>query len=90
MTGVVRYRNDDRPDPVEVYQKVVAIVDHLMDFKRSLANQKLMCELTACSIIGTYFLGAFSVIGYLWPNGDKGSGKTQYLPMFCEMGTSGK
>jgi hypothetical protein len=88
--GVVRYRRGDRPHPVEVFLKVVDVVDHFMDFKRSLASQQLMCELSACSILATYFLGAFSVIGYFWPNGDKGSGKTQYLLMYCEMAYLGQ
>jgi hypothetical protein len=88
--GVVRYRRGDRPDSIETFRKIVAVVDHFMDFKRSLASQESMCELTACSIMATYFLGAFSVIGYLWPNGDKGSGKTQYLLMFGEMAYLGQ
>lgn len=89
-TGVMRYRAGERPNPIEVYLKLVAMVDHFMDFKRSLASQELMCELTVCSIVATYFLGAFSVIGYLWPNGNKGSGKTQYLLMFCELAYLGQ
>jgi hypothetical protein len=88
--GVIQYRRGHRPDAIETFRKMVAVVDHFMDFKRSLASQELMCELTACSIMATYFLGAFSVIGYLWPNGDKGSGKTQYLLMFCEMAYLGQ
>ena len=33
----------------------------------------------ACYILATWFLDAFTVIGFLWPNGDRGSGKTQLL-----------
>jgi hypothetical protein len=50
-----------------------------MDFQRSLAPQETLCELVACYVFATYFLEAFTVIGYLWPNGDRGSGKTHFL-----------
>jgi hypothetical protein len=59
-----------------VFWRLVAVIDTSLDFSRSLASQEEMCELVACYILATYFLEAFSVIGYLWPNGDKGSGKT--------------
>ena len=35
-----------------------------------------MAELVACYILATWFLDAFNVIGFLWPNGDRGCGKT--------------
>ena len=83
--GVVAYRGGDRPDPVELFKKLVAVVTRFMDFKRSLASQEAMCELVACFIISTYTLEAFNVIGYLWPNGDKGAGKTTFLHTVCEL-----
>ena len=83
--GVVTYRRGDRPDPVEVFKKLVEVVNRFMDFKRSLASQDTMCELVACYIIATYTLEAFNVIGYLWPNGDKGAGKTTFLLIVCEL-----
>jgi hypothetical protein len=38
-----------------------------------------MSELVACWITGTYLLDSFDVVGYLWPTGERGSGKTQLL-----------
>ena len=49
-----------------------------------------MCELIACYIMATYFLPAFKVIGFLWSNGDRGSGKTQLLNVVCEMAYLGQ
>jgi hypothetical protein len=39
----------------------------------------------ACYILATWFLDAFTVTGYLWPNGDRGSGKTQLLILIAEL-----
>src|SRR5262249_34726425 len=38
-----------------------------------------MTKFVACWIMATYFLDAFSVVGYLYPTGEKGSGKSQFL-----------
>jgi hypothetical protein len=44
-----------------------------------------MAELVACYIMATYLLEGFSVASNLWPNGDRGSGKTQLLVVVCEL-----
>lgn len=49
-----------------------------------------MCEMTAAWIISTYFLDAFDVVGYLWPSGEKGSGKTQFLNTVSRIAFLGK
>lgn len=49
-----------------------------------------MSELVACYILATWFLDAFSVIGYLWPNGERGSGKTQLLTIIAELSYLGQ
>ena len=36
------------------------------------------------------FLDAFNVTGYLWPNGERGSGKTQLLTLIAELGYLGQ
>ncbi len=88
--GVKRYVAGDRPDPSVVFTKIADIIDHFMDFNRSLADQQTMSKMVACYVIGTYMLDAFNVIGYLWPNGDKGSGKTHLLATTSELAYLGE
>ena len=83
--GVKRYLNGARPSPADVFGQVVEVVDRFMDFSRSLADQRTMCELCACYVMATYFLDGFNVIGYLWPTGDRGTGKTRLLFVITEM-----
>jgi hypothetical protein len=75
--------NGHHIDPVEVFKRIVGIVDLFFDFKRSLASQRLMCELTAAYIFATWFIEAFTVAGYLWITGGRGSGKTQLLNLIA-------
>ncbi len=65
------------------------IVDHFVDFDLSIADQHEMSELAALYVFATYFLDAFSVIGYLRPTGDYGVGKTQLLSVIAELGHLG-
>lgn len=88
--GVKRYRKGDRPDPATVFEQVKAVADHFMDFERSLGSQAEMAELGACYVMATYFLDAFSVIGYLWSNGEPGSGKTHLLHVISQMAYLGQ
>jgi hypothetical protein len=83
--GLKRYRDGERPAPADVFKRVVAVVDRFMDFDRSFANQRTMAEFVACYIMATYFLDAFQVMGYLWPNGETASGKTHLLRTVCEL-----
>ncbi len=76
-------------DPCEVFRQVVDVINRFIDFDRSLADQQLMSELVACSILSTWFLEAFNVIGFLWPTGESGSGKTQLLTIISELGYLG-
>src|SRR5262249_62354826 len=48
------------------------------------------CELSACFVMATYLLDGFNVVGYLWPNGDKGSGKTNFLSVVTEVAHLGQ
>ena len=89
-TSVKRYLEGQRPDPADVYTRAVEIIDHFMDFKRSLAGQRVMAELASCYVFATYFLDAFNVIGYLWPNGERGSGKTHFLHTVTELAYLGQ
>lgn len=83
--GVKRFVEGNRPDPADVFEQVVGVVDYFMDFARSLAPQRTMCEFVACYVFASYFLDAFYVAGYLWTSGDSGAGKTECLITVTEL-----
>jgi hypothetical protein len=83
--GVKAYSAGERPDPVDVFSRVRSVIDTFVDFDHSLAEQNTMAEFIACYVIHTYFLDAFNVTGFLWPNGERGSGKTQLLFAITEL-----
>lgn len=85
-----RYLAGYRPDPLSVFERVRDTIDAFVDFNRSLATQETMAEMVACYTLATWMLPAFSVIGFLWPNGDRGCGKTQLLLTVCEMAYLGQ
>ncbi len=77
-TGVQRFTKGYRPNAADVFQRVSSVFDRFLDFSRSFASQSEMCELSACFSLMTWFQAVFTVLGYPWPNGDKGSGKTKW------------
>jgi hypothetical protein len=83
--GVKAYRDGHRPNPQGVFRRMADVIDRFIDFDRSLADQRTMAELCACYALATWFLDAFNVIGFLWPGGDRGSGKTQLLTVIAEI-----
>lgn len=83
--GMKAYAAKYRPKPALVFQQVKDVVNRFIDFDHSLADQETMSELVACYILATWFLDAFTVTSYLWPNGDRGSGKTQLLLVVAEL-----
>lgn len=83
--GALRYLHGERSDKMDIFNRVVDVVDRFIDFDKSLADQRTMSEMVALYVMGTYFLPAMTVVGYLWPNGERGSGKTQLLFTICEM-----
>jgi hypothetical protein len=88
--GVKRYLAGERPNPAEVFGRTVQVVDSFLDFARSLAPQETMCELVACYVLSTYLLDAFHVVGYVWPNGERGTGKTSLLQVVVELAYLGQ
>ena len=88
--GVRAYIQGQRPNPVDTFAKIVAVINRFLDFDRSLGDQQSMAELIGCYIMGTYLLDAFNVIGFLWPNGEAGSGKTNLLIVVTEMAYLGQ
>ena len=45
--GVKAYIAGERPDPLDVFSRIVAVVNRFVDFDRSLADQQTMAELVA-------------------------------------------
>jgi len=88
--GVKAYRAGYRPEPLDVFRRLVSLIDRFMSFDRSLAEQNTMCELLGCYILSTWFLDAFDVIGFLWPNGTHGTGKTKLGILVCEVAYLGE
>jgi hypothetical protein len=88
--GVKRYLAGERPDPAEVFARLVSVVDRFIDFARSLADQRTMCELVAAYVLASYLLDAFHVVGYFWPNGERGAGKTTFLQVVTELAYLGQ
>jgi hypothetical protein len=83
--GLKRFMAGERSDPGKVFDRVKAIVNHYMDFDRSLGTQSELVELSALYVLVTYLLDAFNVVGYLWPSGDKGTGKTKKLIVITDL-----
>jgi hypothetical protein len=75
---------------LDTFLKVVDVVNRFLDFDRSLGDQQSMAELIGCFVMASYLLDAFNVIGFLWPNGEAGSGKTNLLIVVTEMAYLGQ
>jgi Domain of unknown function (DUF3854) len=88
--GLVSYRRGKRPTLASLFQKLVEVISFFIDFEQSLAPQLVMCQLVACYIVATWMLEAFTVIGYLWPTGEPGSGKTQLMNIVTELSYLGQ
>jgi hypothetical protein len=72
--GVEAYRRGERPEPGDVFGRLVACYDAFVDFGRSLAAQGTMCELWACLSLATWLTDAFTLVPYLWIAGERGCG----------------
>lgn len=88
--GVNAFRKGRRPDPAAVFEQLTRVINHHVVFVRSLGEQAAMAELLATYTLHTWMLDASSVAGYLWFNGEKGSGKSWALKMCCQVGFSGQ
>ena len=88
--GVRRYQKGERPNPATVFARLIDVVGTFLDFERGLAPQQQMAEMIACYVMASYLLDAFDVAGYLWANGQMGSGKTNLLVVITELGYLGQ
>ena len=83
----IRHIVDQEPllDLKEVFGSVRDSIDRFVAFDDMLGTQMEMSEFLACWTIATYATQAFGTVGYLWPTGEKGSGKTQCLKTVVRM-----
>lgn len=88
--GYKRLCAGEQTDGTTLFRRVVDVFDHFLDFSMSLADQVAMCELLATYVVATWLSDAFAVFPYLWPNGDKGSGKTKCLNLLSSLSYLGQ
>ena len=88
--GINSFINGNRPNPKDVFRCLIQVIDTFIDFNKSLADQRIMCEFVTCWILSTWFLDAFNVIGYLWISGERGSGKTDLLGLLSQLSYLGQ
>lgn len=88
--GIKNYLKGYRPDPKYIFDRIVRVINQFLDFDNSLADQNTMAEFLACYILATWFLDAFNVIGFLWANGERGTGKTNLLIIVAELSYLGQ
>ena len=77
--GFQDYLSGYRPDPKAVFEDLLSCIDAFVSFESFAESEATYLKLVACWTLGTYFMEAFTTVGYLWPNGERGSGKTQLL-----------
>lgn len=86
-------KNFRRKPVVEIstlFRNIADVFDKFLDFDGSLADQRTMCEMAACFAIATWFIEAFNAAGYIYPTGEAGSGKTQFLSLMCQVAFLGE
>jgi hypothetical protein len=88
--SITAYVQKQRPEASNVFQRIVDVVDKFIDFDKSTASQQEMCEFIACYIMASWFMDAFNIAGFVWPNGERGSGKTQLLTIIAALGYLGQ
>ena len=81
--GVRRYAAGERPDPAEVFGRLVSVADRFLDFGGVGAAADPV-RAAGRYVLATYSLDAFNVVGYLWPNGESGSGKSTLLAVVTQ------
>src|SRR3972149_3348627 len=79
-----------RPDPAGVFKRVKDVVSRVMDFDLSLSDQDQMAALIACYVLHTWLLDAFGSAGFLWVNGERGTGKSTLMLVICELAHLGQ
>lgn len=66
-------------------------IAHFVSFDGSFASQDKMSAMAACWAMSTYITPVLDTVGYIWPTGEKGSGKSQCMKtiiQMCYLGTT--
>jgi ribosomal protein L37AE/L43A len=88
--GVTAYASGYRPNPAAVFGQVKDVILRFVDFTDSFTDPDGMGELMACYVLHTWFLDAFPAAGFLWVNGQAGSGKSTLMLVAAELGYLGQ
>jgi hypothetical protein len=81
--AVKRYLSGGRVRAADVFGRVRDAYDHFLDLHRDPARQRALCELSAGFSLLTWLTPAMTSLGYVWPNGPAGSGKTHYADVWA-------
>lgn len=88
--AVVSFQTKQTRKLIDVFKDVADVFNRFLDFDGSLADQRTMCEMSACFALATWSLDAFNAAGYIYPTGGAGSGKTQFLSLMCQIAYLGE
>lgn len=83
----------DGKEPISVdtiFKETSACIDSFVSFDGAFGTQRDLCDFLACWIMATYATDVFHTTGYVWPVGEKGSGKTQCLKTLMRLAFMGQ
>lgn len=78
------------PDMGDAFKSAVGSIDRFVSFNGAFASQADMAEFLGCWVVSTYATDVFDTVGYIWPNGEKASGKTQCLKTLMRLAFMGR
>ena len=88
--GFKRAMEGARPDAARLFEQLVDIFDRFLDLSFGIADQRTTAKALAVYVLSTWLSDAFAAFPYLWPNGDKGSGKTKTLTLVARLSYLGQ
>jgi hypothetical protein len=88
--GFRRAMSNEQPNVHNLFQRLVAVFDRFLDLSRGITGQRELAELLAVYVLSTWLSDAYAAFPYLWPNGDKGSGKTKALSLVARLSYLGQ
>lgn len=78
------------PEMGAIFRQVSRAISSFVAFDGSFASQDDIADFLACWAISTYATTVFDTVGYVWPNGERGSGKTQCLKTLMQLSFMGQ